>query len=355
MISLRQEGPEPPLAISAAGAVLVVDDDPDTRFLIVEMLQLSGIRCIQASNGAEALAKLAAHPNAIDAVVLDVVMPEMTGFDVANQVKRVSVGPTIPVILLSATAKDDMDIVHGVESGAVDYLFKPCSMSVLAAKVGAACQRTREERQIRDELRFAKLHATTDSLTGLFNRSHLTTRIREAVAHARRHVEPFAIVMMDLDNFKAINDRFGHEEGDRVLVHFASAIRGVMRTEDAAFRYGGEEFLLLLRACNAQRGVEVVKRLRDKLGSRPFAFSDGSSARIAFSAGVTNATPDNAFAGEALIGQADAALYQAKSRGRDTILTWAVPLASGAFRVCDAQEVGSNDSDESGGGARQSG
>lgn len=305
-----------------AGSILVVDDDEETRLLVMWALGLGKLRCTEASSGEDALAQVRANPNAIDAIVLDVVLPGMSGVEVLTQLKRSPATAHIPVILVTGTANLDRDIVNGVELGASDYITKPCSPSVLVAKVRALRARSAADRKLRRELRFASLHALSDPLTGLFNRRNFEARMLESSAYAVRHSQPFAVVMLDLDHFKSVNDTHGHEEGDRVLVHFSEAIRAVMRADDVAFRYGGEEFVLLLRACDAARAVEVAKRLRARLRASPFRFSDGSQRPIAFSAGAAAAEGSESFAGTSLVSRADAALYRAKEGGRDRVARW---------------------------------
>jgi diguanylate cyclase (GGDEF)-like protein len=307
---------------TTTGAVLVVDDDEAARWLVVRALERTGLRAVQARNGADALERVFSEPTAIEAIVLDVMMPGMNGFDVVRALKRSPACANIPVLLVTASATAEEDIVRGVEYGAIDYITKPYSPVVLAAKVRAACERARAVRQLRYELRFAELHAMIDPLTGLFNRRHFEDRIREASAYAKRHEEPFAIVMLDLDHFKAVNDTHGHEEGDRVLVHFAAAVRAVLRGEDVAFRYGGEEFVLLLRACDSARAIEVAQRLRTRLHLREFRFANGERSPITFSAGVAAAQEIEGFSGDELVSRADAALYRAKDAGRDRIERW---------------------------------
>jgi diguanylate cyclase (GGDEF)-like protein len=312
----------PSIEPSTSGSVLVVDDDEAARWLVIRALQRSNMTALEARSGAEALERIFSDPNSIEAVVLDVMMPEMNGFDVVRALKRSPTTSHIPVILVTASATAEDDIVRGVEYGAIDYITKPYSPAVLTAKVRAACERARAIRQLRYELRFAELHAMIDPLTGLFNRRHFDTRVREASAYAKRHEEPFAIVMLDLDNFKQVNDTFGHEEGDRVLVHFAAAVRAVLRGEDVAFRYGGEEFVLLLRACDSARAVEVAQRLRTRLHARSFHFARGAVRTITFSAGVAAAQESENFSADELVSRADAALYRAKNAGRDRIVPW---------------------------------
>jgi two-component system cell cycle response regulator len=307
---------------SQSGSVLVVDDDEAARYLVVRALARKKISCIEAANGEIALERVFSNPSAIEAIVLDVMMPGMTGFDVVRALKRNPLASSIPVILVTASATEEEDIVRGVEYGAIDYITKPYSPLVLVAKIRAACERARAERQLRYELRFAELHAMIDPLTGLFNRRHFDTRISEATAYAKRHEEPFSIVMLDLDHFKLVNDTYGHEEGDRVLVHFAAAVRAVLRGDDVAFRYGGEEFVLLLRGCDSNRAMDVANRLKKQLGQRPHGFADGSFRAVTFSAGVAAAQEIEGFSGEELVSRADAALYRAKDAGRDRAEAW---------------------------------
>lgn len=306
----------------AGGSVLVVDDDEAARWLVVHALARNNIASIEAMSGAEALDKVFADPSAIEAIVLDVMMPGLSGFDVVRHLKRAPATANIPIILVTASATQEADIVRGVEYGAIDYITKPYSPVVLAAKIRAACERARTERQLRYELRFAELHAMIDPLTGLFNRRHFETRVHEASAYAKRHEEPFAVVMIDLDHFKRVNDTYGHETGDNVLVHFAAGVRAVLRGEDVAFRYGGEEFVLLLRACDARRAVEVAQRLRKQLHTHPFDFPNGVRRPVTFSAGVAAAQASEGFSGDELVSRADAALYRAKNAGRDRVVAW---------------------------------
>ena len=271
------------------GSVLVVDDDEETRLLVMFALDMGDLPSTGASSAEDALALVLADPGAIDAIVLDVVLPGMDGMELLRRLKRSPATAHIPVIMVTGTATLDRDIVNGMDSGASDYLAKPCSPSVLVAKVRAVRSHAQGERKLRDDLRVIELQATSDPLTGLFNRRHFEARILEASARALRLDQPFCIMVLDLDHFKAVNDTHGHADGDRVLVHFANTIHAVMRADDVAFRYGGDEFVLLLTACDATRAVDVATRLRRWLSASPFRFSDGTDEVIAFSAGAAAA------------------------------------------------------------------
>lgn len=311
--AVKTKGPEN----VPAGAVLVVDDDEDTRLLVMRALTLGGLRSLGASSGEDALAQVMANPGALDAILLDVGLPGIDGMEVLRRLKLSPATAHIPVIMVTGSLTRDQDVVNGVDSGASDYLAKPCSPSILVAKARAACAGALVERTLRGQLRSASLQAMSDPLTGLFNRRNFEARILEASAHAARHAKPFAVIMLDLDHFKTVNDSHGHGDGDRVLVHFSNTIHAVMRADDVAFRYGGDEFMLLLSDCDAIRAVDVANRLRRWLSVSPFRFSDGTDHVIAFSAGAAAALRSESFSGDGLVKRADLALYRAKAAGGD--------------------------------------
>ncbi len=295
--------------------VLAVDDDEATRKLTVRWLNNAKLATIEANTGEGALALAAENADEIDVVVLDVMMPGIDGFETALRLQSNPLTAHIPIVLLTAHATAETDILRGVESGAVDHVAKPYSGPVLVAKVRAMAQRTQAARDLRSQLRVAEENATIDPLTRLYNRRHFDQRLREAIAHTTRHHEPLGLVMLDLDRFKTINDTFGHVGGDRVLVHVADVIRSVIRVNDSAFRYGGEELVLILRG-DATSAARASERLREALAAKPVRLGDTDRV-ITFSAGVAAASTENGFRVENLVARADEALYRAKNEGRD--------------------------------------
>ncbi len=301
-----------------AATVLVVDDDEGTRRLTVRWLQKAQIVCLEAATGEQALDVAVSKAGEIDAIVCDVMMPGIDGFETVRRLKTAPETAPIPVVLLTAHAIGEHDIIRSVEAGAVDHLIKPFSGPVLVAKVKATCARSRAERKLRSQLVDAETSALVDPLTKLGNRRHFEARLREETAYSQRHKEPLTLVMVDVDHFKAINDTFGHPEGDRVLEYLAAEALRVLRAGDSAFRFGGEEFVLLLRACRCEQGSVAVDRLRGALAARPIELGKFGEPRvIRFSAGLASADADNEFSSERLVARADEALYRAKQGGRN--------------------------------------
>jgi two-component system, cell cycle response regulator len=305
---------------SAVLTVLVVDDDDALRTLTSRWLTKSKMDVIEAASGEAAIAALTAEHERIDAVVLDVMLPGIDGFQTLERIRALPAGSQVPVVLLTAHATGDKDVVRGIEAGAFDHLSKPFSGPVLVAKVRRLCERGRGERELRRQLFSAEKTATIDVLTGLANRRNFEARLREETANAKRRSEPFSLVLLDLDHFKSINDTFGHDDGDRVLVHFAQVLRDSLRAEDAAFRYGGEEFVLLFRGCTGESAVLAVDRIRATLAAMPIELGDKDEPRhITFSAGVAAATAEQGFEADKLVVRADEALYRAKRSGRNRV------------------------------------
>jgi diguanylate cyclase (GGDEF)-like protein len=298
--------------------VLVVDDDDAMRALILQWLRHSGVRVLEAASGEAAMALATESSETIDAVVLDVMMPGMDGFEVIRRLKIDERTARIPIVFLSASAGES-DIVRGVKAGAVDYLQKPFSGPVLVTKVAAVIERSRAERALYDKLRTAEQSAIHDGLTGLANRRAFDQRLGEMTATAVRHSEPLSLLMLDIDKFKAINDTLGHLAGDAALKHLADKLRGVVRAGDQAFRYGGEEFALLLQKCDAAGAVLVYDRLRSTLSASALVY-EGEAVPFTVSAGIASAEAKNQFEAKSLVGRADAALYDAKRAGRDRVV-----------------------------------
>lgn len=301
----------------AEKVVLIVDDDAATRKLVRRWLEKNAMTCLEAAHGEEGIAVANAEVDRLDAIVLDVMMPGIDGYEVMRRIFKSPITKELPILLLTAHANTDDDVVQSMEIGALDHLSKPFSGPVLVAKVKAACTRRAKSRALVTELDLARENATIDALTGLANRRPFEQRLTEESAHARRHHRPFSLVMIDLDHFKLLNDSYGHETGDRALKHTARLIKAMLRTDDFAFRYGGEEFALLLRSCSANDAIKVTERLRTALKSYPLAVAGTEMRAITFSAGVASAEAGNDFRIDDLVSRADAALYRSKHAGRD--------------------------------------
>ena len=283
--------------------VLVADDDPDIRSLVVRLLERDGYAVVSARDGDEAL-ELARRERP-DVAVLDVGMPGRNGYVVCRELQGFGAGAPAVVFLTART--DVEDRVEGLDAGAVDYPAKPFQQAELRARVRVA---------LRTKQRLAALEvdAASDALTGLFNRRRLDVLVKDRIALARRQQQPLACAMVDLDNFKQINDQLGHAAGDNALRSVAQTLRRVTRASDIVARYGGDEFVVVASETDAVGAVVLAERLRIAL-----AVAADASVSPRASIGVAGWSesmqePDDLYAA------ADRALYRAKALGRDRVV-----------------------------------
>lgn len=291
--------------------VLVVEDHADIRDLLRLQLEFDGYAVLEAETGERALDVLAGQH--VDLVVLDAELPAMSGYDVLQVMSGTPVLDTIAAVFLSGRTSTD-DIVEAFRLGAHDHVAKPFRGKELRARVAAALQRKRRQDDLRRENRLLDSASRTDALTGLANRRRLETDLEVMTSVARRHDQPFAVALVDVDHFKIVNDTYGHSAGDEVLREIAERLRGTLRTEDVAGRWGGEEFLLLLPMTDLEGATVVGERLRQRIAGQAVRLGCGEAIVVRISVGIAVGC-DLAD----LLLRADAALYRAKAGGRNLV------------------------------------
>ena len=282
--------------------VLVAEEDADIRVLVRMRLEQAGLRVVAATTGTDAIALADEHHP--DVLLLDVGLPGASGYEVCRAVLASSPSPPAVVFLTARGAT--VDRIAGLDAGVVDYIAKPLEGAELVARVQAA---------LRTKLRADELarRASTDPLTGLPNRASLVDRLVEHIALAKRG-RTLSCVMVDIDHFKNLNSTQGHAAGDELLREVARRLCGGVRSSDLVFRYGGDEFLVLLPDTPLAGAEVVAGNLLDVVGA-PVAADEGVETGLSVSVGV--AAWKEAMAGaEELLGAADAALYEAKRQGR---------------------------------------
>lgn len=285
---------------------LIIDDDEDMLAIAAARLRAEDLDVICAPSGEAGLAMAAQHKP--DVILLDVEMPGLSGFDVCRKLKDDVELHLIPVIFLTAL-DDTSQKVQGLELGAVDYVTKPFDAFELRARVQAALR----TKQLQDMLIEC---AMLDPLTGLPNRRALLERAQAEWARCQRKESIFAFIMADVDNFKSINDRFGHAVGDRMLNAIAQSISSQCRQSDMPCRYGGEEFGILVPAEAGQAAMALAQRCRQDV-ERICIPLPGQDVRVTVSLGVADSIHANSLTD--VIDQADRAMYQAKAAGRNTV------------------------------------
>ncbi len=294
--------------------ILVVDDNPDKLHLIEAALSLAGYQVTTASDGVEALAAIESYQP--DLVITDVMMPRLNGYELAQRIRANPVTKFIPVIMQTAAGRRTEDLRRANEVGALGYITDPTDLDLLLA-------RTRTLLEFKAYLDVCEEAAFTDHLTGLANRRRFERQLEREVGRVERFGHPFTLLMLDIDEFKNLNDTFGHDAGDDAIRRLSKVLREGTRGIDLAARIGGEEFAVLLVETSKDGGFEVAERLRMAIKSLEIPRSGGMTASF----GVAECPSDAQTAAD-ILKAADVALYEAKRNGRDQVVALQPPRSN---------------------------
>ena len=303
---------------SVAGArALVVDDDDATARAAIAALEADGIITARARSAAETTMMLAAMP--FDLVVLSLSMAAGDPLRLASELRATEATQAVPLLLIADADQRDR-ILRGFDLGANDWLLRPLEPNELRARVRNQIRRKYYQDRLHADLDTALEMALTDPLTGCYNQRYLNRHLTGLLAARSGPAgpAPVSLLMIDVDHFKAVNDRFGHPEGDRALRAIADTLRARVRAFDAIARYGGEEFAVVMPGTLPPEALVAAERLRVAIETLDCRTADGTRLELTVSIGVahTGGQPCNA---EDLVRQADAALYAAKRSGRNQV------------------------------------
>ena len=282
-------------------SLLVIDDDETFCRYVETVLSARGHRVVYETDARTAVGHLHGHP--FDAVLLDLVMPELDGLELLEQIREH--WNVLPVLVVTAYGNVE-NTLEAMRRGATDFVTKPVDGSHLELRVRSACQLER-----------ARQRANTDGLTGLYNHRYLHERLQQEIERFERYGRPLSLVMADLDRFKLYNDTHGHPRGDELLIAVAKTLRQMSRSSDVVGRYGGDEFTRILpettvaeARLKAERMRRFIERLELDVG--------GTATPVTLSLGIATASAA-CRRREDLIAAADAALYRAKRLGRNRV------------------------------------
>lgn len=293
--------------------VLVADDSRLVRVMLRRQLEARGLRVEEAADGDEAVERCRSlRP---DVVLLDVEMPGLDGHSTLRRLRDEDETRDIPVVFLTARTSTQ-DVVTGLQLGAHDYLRKPFEPSELIARVSAALRVKSLQDKLRERNAQLEMASRTDALTGVHNRRHLEERLEEMLSAGRRHAQPVAVLIVDVDHFKSINDSFGHATGDVVLRLIVARMACSVRREDVVGRWGGEEFLVLGASTDGASAGALGERVRVAVGAAPVTIGGGEGVTVTVSVGCAAGIEP----AETLLRRADMALYEAKAQGRNRVV-----------------------------------
>ena len=305
--------------ITAPMPVLVAEDNPIFQSMLHNMLAKWGYEVLSVTNGAEAWRVLQSGEGPRLAI-LDWMMPGMDGVEVCRRVRSAGREPYIYILLLTART-ESRDLVEGMDAGADDYVTKPFNAHELRVRLRAGRRILDLQAELVRTREALRRQATHDGLTGAWNRTAILDILQRELARGGREMSPVALLLLDLDHFKQVNDTYGHLAGDEVLREAARRMQAGLRCYDSLGRYGGEEFLVVLPGCELPGAEAQAERLCEAMRRQPFWFA-GEPLSVTCSLGVSWTACPQADQGEALVRAADEALYMAKGGGRDRVAIW---------------------------------
>ena len=299
--------------------ILVAEDDPVARKILEKTLIKEGHEVVSVENGRKAfdLFKERFFP----IILTDWMMPEMDGIELCRAVRNHQASGYVFVIILTARDSKD-DIVTGLNSGADDYVHKPFNPSELKARINTCMRILELERSLKEANENIRILSITDPLTKCYNRGYIQECLPKEVNRTIRYERALSVVLCDIDHFKKVNDTYGHQAGDQVLIEFVDSIKQSIRQDlDWIARYGGEEFLIVLPETSPEGACILAERLRNNISKRKFIFQE-KAIHITSSFGISgfdSATSDENISSESLINTADKYLYQCKLEGRNRV------------------------------------
>jgi two-component system, cell cycle response regulator len=297
------------------GHILLVDDRPLSYEHMAAIL--AGEHSVDIEADPNAALFRAADGN-YDLLIVSLALVDFDGLRLCSQVRSLARTRNTPILAI-ADADENARLVRGLEIGVNDYLFRPIDKNEILARVRTQIRKKRYTERLRDSVQTSIELAITDALTGLHNRRYLETHIAGLVEQALSRDQPLAVLVLDIDHFKLVNDTHGHDAGDEVLREFALRVRKAIRGIDLACRYGGEEFVVVMPETDLAAATAVAERLRRRIASEPFPIQQGAQGiDVTISIGIAALGGNDDAA--SVIKRADQALYRAKHNGRNRVV-----------------------------------
>ncbi|ACN15189.1 signal transduction family protein (GGDEF domain protein) [Desulforapulum autotrophicum HRM2] len=298
-------------------SILLVDDDVAVKSATQEFLELSGIDVTPASSAEEALELL--NTFTPDIVLTDIMMQGMDGLELTRFVRK---NYGVAVLVMTGYSAN-YSYEEAVNAGASDFIFKPFRFEELDLRIKRVLREVRLKREHAKMVDKLEELAITDGLTGLYNSRHFFCQLKAEIERYTRYHHPLSVLLLDIDLFKNYNDTWGHLEGDKVLMTMGEIITSCLRSNDTAYRYGGEEFTVVLPETRVEEACLVGERIRGILSQRVFTPEKEKTAKVTISIGATQFSTSDTL--ESFIKRADKAMYDSKKAGRDQLTCLPAP------------------------------
>ncbi|MFZ0706226.1 MAG: diguanylate cyclase [Candidatus Korobacteraceae bacterium] len=329
---------EAPLTPAMPREILVAEDDAIYRHLLQTLLQRASFSVRTVANGRDAL-RIAQAQDAPRLLIFDWMMPGLSGIELCHRLRQERATRLYQYIILLTSKDAKADTVAGLEAGADDYLTKPVDYQELLARLRAGTRILELEDRLLNAQKEMEYLATHDSLTGLWNRLVWKKLLAAEFERAYRNATSVAVLMIDLDHFKSVNDTYGHSAGDALLNKIGDVLQSLVRAYDHVGRYGGEEFIVLAQELSRDAALDYAERIRSTL-AQTAVMHEGSPISVTVSIGLAFADILQERSPDAMVRTADRALYRAKARGRNCVFLDAISNpANVELRECQPAHI----------------
>jgi two-component system cell cycle response regulator len=291
--------------------ILVVEDDTAIRGLIHMYLEKSGFEPFAANSAEKALDIL--EDQEIGIVLTDIQLPGLNGLELTKIIRRKYHSD---VIIMTGYSLD-YTIEEAMARGASDLIIKPVRLEDLLLRINVVLKKRSEKKENSRKLEELKNLTIRDDLTGLFNSRQFYSHISQEVDRSNRYFRPLSLILMDIDNFKLLNDTHGHLFGDKILSGMGDIIKSAIRMQDTAYRYAGDEFTIILPETELEMAIAVAERVRQAIENETKVLSDPRPLKVTVSIGVVEYLTDEEI--KNFVHRADSAMYASKKKGRNSI------------------------------------
>jgi len=316
---VQESDPQGAAAASTGSTIVIADDDRLTREAVLGVLRAHGYLVEAVADGQAAVERVGR--GGVDLVLLDILMPRLSGLEACRLIKGMTSDSFLPVVLLTVKT-DSASRVEGLKIGADDYVCKPFDERELIARVEAMLRIKRLHDHVAEARAKLEQLSIHDELTGLYNYRYLHTRMNEEFKRAERYHEPLAALVIDIDRLEAHNRAGGRARGDQVIRATADSLRRSVREVDVVARFGGDEFLVLLPSTHFAGSVTVAERIWRDVLEQPLDGEPGETLRPTLSVGVALFPSRDVRTKDQLLRAADAALHNAKREGKNRVCVY---------------------------------
>lgn len=286
--------------------ILIVDDSPVMTEFLKNILEYENHTVMISGDGKNIVDLILA--NNVDIVLLDIILPETNGYEILKVLQTTPSTREIPIVMITSLTSA-FDVKKALDLGALDFIRKTSEPIEVIARIRSALRLKRKQDML-------KHNAQIDPLTQLYNKQFFNVTLEKIIKEKTNYHKGVALILLDGDFFKRINDRYGHTSGDMVLASIANAIVKSVKSTDVACRFGGEEFCVISPNATAFQAFTIAERIRKNIEKIPFLFH-GDAVTVTVSCGISHTDSNDSKTGLKMVNEADIALYQAKSKGRN--------------------------------------